>query len=177
MTGSIASVSQPAFSVILSRASIMIRMLMVDDAAQLLLAVVLQRGLAWQVRDRDHPAEPGFSAILPDRDQPVRPVESASHDLDAGAVDAAETEGRAAIPAKIAFGNRGRAECGRFAARPGEVVLFDLGKRGEWRAGCLLTHAAMADADLGRRCRQREADCAALAPTGQNGISRRSHTV
>jgi hypothetical protein len=36
----------------------MIRMLVADDIAKFFLAVTLERGLAWQVRDRDHPAEP-----------------------------------------------------------------------------------------------------------------------
>src|SRR5580692_3664823 len=127
----------------------MIRMLMADDAVQLVLAVALQRGLAWKVRYRNHPAEPGLGPILPDRDQPVRPVEGASHDLDTRTVDAAEAEWCAAVPAKIAFGDRRRAERGRLASGPGKVALFDLGERGERRSGCLLTHAAMADADLG----------------------------
>ena len=70
---------------------------MADDAAELVLAVVLERGLAGQVRNRDHPAEPGFGAVLPDRDQTIRPVEGAGHDLDAGAVDAAKTQRRAAV--------------------------------------------------------------------------------
>src|SRR5215472_15386671 len=70
--------------------SIMIRMLVADDGCHLFRAVVLQRGLARHVGDAHHPAEPGFGAELPGRDQPVRLVESAGHDLDAGAVDAPE---------------------------------------------------------------------------------------
>src|SRR5580698_3469086 len=69
---------------------IMIRMLVADDAAQLVLAIVLQRSLARQVGNRDHPAEPGLGTVLPDRNQPIRAVEGAGHDLDARAVDAAE---------------------------------------------------------------------------------------
>ena len=42
----------------------MVRMLVADDAAELLGTVVLQRGLARQVGDRHHPAEPGFGAVL-----------------------------------------------------------------------------------------------------------------
>src|SRR6476660_8052112 len=54
---------------------IMVRMLMADDAVNLVRSVVLQRGLARQIGDRDHPAEPGFGAELLDRNHPVRAVE------------------------------------------------------------------------------------------------------
>src|SRR5581483_5694341 len=70
--------------------SIMIRMLVADDGCHLLRAVILLRGLARHVGDAHDPAEPGFRAVLPCRDQPVRLVEGAGHDLDARAVDAAE---------------------------------------------------------------------------------------
>src|SRR5258707_3874126 len=85
--------------------SIMVRMLVADDAAKLVRAVVLQRGLARQIGDADHPAEPRVGAELLGRDQPIRPVEGAGHDLDPRAVDAAEAERGTAIPAKIALGN------------------------------------------------------------------------
>ena len=97
---------------------------MADDIVKLALAVALQRGLARQVRNRNHPAESGFRTVLPDRDQSIWPVESASHDLDTGAVEAAEAQRRAAIPAKVALGDRGRAERGRLAAGPGEIATF-----------------------------------------------------
>src|SRR5215469_3087145 len=87
--------------------SIMIRMLVAGDGGHLLRAVVLYRGLARQIRNADDPAEPGFRAILPRRDHVVRPVESAGHDLDAWAVDATEAQGRAAVRAEIALGDRG----------------------------------------------------------------------
>lgn len=148
---------------------------MADDIVKLALAVALQRGLARQVRNRNHPAESGFRTVLPDRDQSIWPVESASHDLDTGAVEAAEAQRRAAIPAKVALGDRGRAERGRLAAGPGEIALSDLGKRGKRRASGFLAHPAMADADLGRRRRQRKADRAALAAAGQNGFCNLSH--
>src|SRR5258707_3283103 len=93
--------------------SIMVRMLVADDATKLVRPVVLQRGLARQVGDADHPAEPGFGAELLGWYHPVRPVEGAGHDLDPRAVDAAEAERGAAIPAEIALGDRGGAERGR----------------------------------------------------------------
>src|ERR1700722_2264390 len=155
----------------------MVRVLMTNDTAQLLLAIILQRSLAAQVRDCDHPAKPGFGAILPDRDQAIRSVEGAGHDLDAGAVDAAETQGRAAIPAKIALGDGGGAERGRLATGPGEIAFFEFGEGREGRARGLLAHPAMADADLAGWCRQGKADRAALAPTGQNGLCHRGHAV
>src|SRR6202011_5093732 len=102
----------------------MIRMLMADDAVKLVLSIVLQRGLARQVGDRHHPAEPGFGTELLDRHQPVRPVEGAGHNLDPRTVDVAEAEWGAAIPAKIALGGRGRSKHGRLAAGPGEISLF-----------------------------------------------------
>src|ERR1700754_677908 len=71
-------------------ASIMVRMLVADDAAQLVRAVILQRGLARQIGDRNHPTKPGFGSILPRRYHPVGTVERAGHDLDLGAVDTAE---------------------------------------------------------------------------------------
>src|SRR5664279_4847042 len=80
---------------------IMVRMLVVDDAIQLVRAVILQCGLARQVGDSHHPAEPGFGAELLGRHDQVRAVERAGHDLDSGAVDAAEAERCAAIPAVI----------------------------------------------------------------------------
>jgi len=42
----------------------MVRMLVADDAANLFRTVVLQRSLARQIGDADHPAEPGFGAEL-----------------------------------------------------------------------------------------------------------------
>src|SRR6266852_8689817 len=101
---------------------VMVRMLVADDATKLVRAVVLQRGLARQIGDADHPAEPRFGAELLGRYHPVRPVEGAGHDLDPRAVDAAKTERRAAIPAKIALGDGGGAERRRLAAGPGEVL-------------------------------------------------------
>src|SRR5579862_4353240 len=106
----------------------MVRMLTADDTVKLFLSVALQRGLAAQVRNCDHPAEPGFCSILADRDQPIGPVEGAGHDLDAGAVDAAEAERCAAIATEIALSNRRGTERGRLAPRPGKIALFDLGK-------------------------------------------------
>src|SRR2546423_1602616 len=70
--------------------SIVVRMLVADDAAKLFRTVVLQRGLAGQVGDADHPAEPGFGAELLGRHHPVRAVEGAGHDLDPGSADAAK---------------------------------------------------------------------------------------
>src|SRR5690349_12652439 len=126
----------------------MIRMLVAGDGRHLVRAVILHGGLAWQVGNPHHPAEPGFRAVLPDRDHPVRLVDSAGHDLDPRTVDAAEAERRAARRAEIALCNRGRSERGGLAPGPGEVALLDIGERGEGRAGCLLTHPAMTDADL-----------------------------
>src|ERR1700722_1986521 len=105
----------------LTPTSIMVRMLVADDAAELFRTIVLQRGLARQVGDGDHPAQPGLGAILLGRPQPVRPVERAGHDLDARAADAAEAERGAAIGAEIPLGDRGGAERGRGAAGPGEI--------------------------------------------------------
>ena len=75
----------------------------------------------------------------------------AGHDLDPGAADPAEAQGRAAGGAEIALGDRGGLERRRLAAGPGEIFVLDVGERGERRARCLLAHPAMADADLGRR--------------------------
>src|SRR5262249_52658311 len=86
--------------------SIMIRVLAADDGGHLVRAVILHRGLAWQVGDAAHPAEPRFGAILPRRDHPVRPVEGTGQDLDAWSVDAAEAQGCAAVAAEIALGDR-----------------------------------------------------------------------
>ena len=108
--------------------------------------------------------------ILLRRHHPVGPVERAGHDLDPGAVDAAIAQRRAAGGAEIALGDGGGAERGRLAAGPGEILVLDVGEGGERRAGRLLAHPAMADADLGRR-----------APTAQSGRrrigSRRSERV
>src|ERR1700738_2930954 len=82
--------------------SIMVRMLVADDAAKLFRPVILQRRLAWQVGNPDHPAEPGFDAILPGRHHVVGPVERARHDLDPRAADATEAQRRAAVGAEIA---------------------------------------------------------------------------
>src|SRR5664279_6570335 len=137
---------------------IMVRMLVADDAAKLLRPVILQRGLARQVGDADHPAEPGFGAELLGRHYQVRPVEGAGHDLDSGTVEAAKTQRRAAIPAEIALGDRGGTERGRLAPGPGEIGVIDVGERGERRAGSLLAHPAMTDADFYRRPRYCEAN-------------------
>src|SRR6185437_6180355 len=85
--------------------SIMVRMLVADDGGHLLRPVILLRGLARKVRNADHPAEAGFGAELPGRDHPVGPVEGTGHDLDPGAVDAAEAQGRAAGRAEVAHGD------------------------------------------------------------------------
>src|SRR5437588_5941575 len=82
--------------------SIMVRMLVADDGAELLGAVILQRGLARQIGDADHPAEARFGAILPRRHQPVGAIEGPRHDLDFWAADAAEAQGCAAVGAEIA---------------------------------------------------------------------------
>src|SRR6478672_12937300 len=103
----------------------MVRMLVADDAAKLVRAVVLQRGLARQIGDADHPAEPGFGAELLGRYHPVRPVECAGHDLDPRAVDAAKAQRRAAIRAEIALGNGGGAERRWLAAGPGEIAAVN----------------------------------------------------
>src|SRR5258706_4319444 len=70
--------------------SIMVRMLVADDAVKLVRTVILQRGVAWQISNAHHPAKPGFGAELLGRYHPVRPVECAGHDLDPWSVDAAE---------------------------------------------------------------------------------------
>jgi len=129
----------------------MIRMLVADDAAHLLRPIILLRGLARQVGKTNHPAEPGFGAILAGGDHAVGAIEGAGHDLDPRAIDMPKAQWRAAILAKVTLGDRGRTEGGRLAAGPGEVALFDLGKGGEWSAGGLLAHAAMANTDcIGR---------------------------
>src|ERR1700730_18616574 len=155
--------------------SIMVRMLVADDAAKLVSPVVLQRGLARHVGDRDHPAEPGFGAELLGRYHPVGAVEGAGHDLDSRAVDAAKTQRRAAILAVVAFSDGGGAERGRLAAGPAEIAAVDVGEGGKRRAGRLLAHTAMTDADFYRRRRQREANGAALAAAGQKGFCNLGH--
>src|SRR5258708_1357609 len=147
----------------LSPLSIMVRMLVADDAMKPVRTVVLQRGLARQIGDRHHPSETGLGSKLLGRHHPVRPVERAGHDLDPRSVDAAEAERRPAIGAEIALGDGGGAERGRLAAGPGEIAALDVRKRRERRAGCLLAHPAMTDADLYRRGRYRKANGAALA--------------
>src|SRR5712671_153353 len=84
--------------------SIMVRMLVADDAVKLFRTVVLQCGLARHVGDRHHPAEPGFGSKLLGRHHPVRKVERAGHDLDLGAVDTVKAERCAAIGAVVALG-------------------------------------------------------------------------
>src|SRR4051812_23251793 len=105
----------------------MVRMLVADDAAELVRAVILHGRLARQVGDADYPAEPGFGSILPGWNQPVGAVEGAGHDLDPGAVDAAETQRRAAIPAEVAHGDGGGFERRRLAAGPAKICMFDIG--------------------------------------------------
>src|SRR5258708_30989422 len=85
--------------------SIMIRMLVADDAICLFRPVILQRGLARHVGDGDHPAEPGFGSKLPCRHHLVGVVERTGHDLDSWPADAAKAQRRAAGGAKIAFGD------------------------------------------------------------------------
>src|SRR5947209_5456237 len=155
--------------------SIVVRMLVADDSAKLIRTVVLQRRLARQVGDPYHPSKPGFAAELLGRHHPVRAVECAGHDLDSRTVEAAEAQRCAAVGAEIALGDGGGAERGGLAAGPGEIVAVDIGKGSERGAGCLLTHPAMANADLYRGCRKRKANGAALAAAGQNNVCRRSH--
>src|ERR1700693_944382 len=126
----------------------MVRMLVADDAVMLVRSIILQRGLAREIGDRNHPAKPGFAAELLDRDHSVRAVERTGHDLDPGAVDAAKAQGRAASGAEIALCDRGGAERRRLAAGPGEIAAFDVGERRERRAGRFLAHPAMTNADL-----------------------------
>src|SRR6267154_3481915 len=135
----------------------MVRMLAADDAVQLLRPVILHRGLAWQVGDAHHPAEPGFGAELLGRYHPVWPVERAGHDLDPRAVDAAKAERRAAIGAKIAHRDGGGPERGWLAAGPGEIAALNVSEGRERRAGRFLAHPAVTDADLHRRRRHRKA--------------------
>src|SRR5882672_883996 len=123
--------------------SIMVRILVADDLSQLLRSVILQRGLARQVGDANHPAKPGFGSILPRRHHPVGAVEGPGHDLDPGTVDAAKAQRRTAIPAEVALCDRGRAECRRLALGPGEISVFDIGEGGERCAARFLAHPAM----------------------------------
>src|SRR5260370_55428 len=128
---------------------IMVRMLVADDAVDLVRTVILQRGLARQVGDADHPAQPGFGAELLGRYHPVRAVERAGHDLDSSAVDAAKAQRRAAGGAEITLGDGGGAERGWLAAGPGEIAAVNVSERRERRAGRLL-------AQIGRAsCRER----------------------
>src|SRR5258708_16911883 len=62
--------------------SVMVRVLAADDAVKLFRAIVLQRGLARQVYDGHHPAEPRFGAKLLGRHQPGPPAEGAGPDRD-----------------------------------------------------------------------------------------------
>src|SRR5260221_6735826 len=100
----------------------MVRMLVADDAAELVRPVILHGGLARQIGDADHPAEPGFGSILPGRYDLVRPVEGAGHDLDPRAADAAEAQRRAALGAKIPLGDRRGFERRRPAAGPAGIA-------------------------------------------------------
>ena len=150
----------------------MVRMLVADDAAKLVRTVILQRGLARHVGDRHHPAEPGFGAELLGRYQLVGAVERAGHDLDPRTIDAAKAQRRAAIPAEITLGKGRGAERGRLAPGPGEIAAVDVSEGRERRAGRLLAHPAMTDADFHRRRRQRKANGAALTAAGQNGLCR-----
>src|SRR6266481_458976 len=152
--GLIATISQPAMSVIALPSSIMVRMLVADDAICLFRPVILQRGLARQIGDANHPAEPRFGSILPGWYDLIRPVERTGHDLDPRAVDAAEAERRATIPAKVTHGDGGGLKRRRFAAGPGKIGVLDIGEGSERRTGGLLAHPTMADADLGRQPRQ-----------------------
>src|ERR1041385_4931548 len=126
----------------------MIGMLVADDLAHHFRAVALQRGLARQVDDGADPAEPRLGSVLQGWYHPVGPVEGAGHDLDFGAADAAEAQGRAAGGAEIAHRDRRRLVCRRLAAGPGKKLGPKPRKGGERRAARLLTHPAMADADL-----------------------------
>src|SRR3954451_7611894 len=138
-------------------------MLVVGDGRQLFRTVILYGRLARQVGDAENPAEPGFGSILPGRNQPVGTVEGAGHDLDPGTVDAAEAQGRAAIPAEVTLGDRRGFERSRLAAGPAKVRMLDIGKGSERRARGFLAHPAMTDRDLGRSAGHCKADRAALA--------------
>src|SRR5260370_17183921 len=133
-----------------------------DEATKVVRPVVLERGLARNVGHRPDPPEPGFGSELLGRHHPVRAVERAGHDLDPWAVDAAKAERGAAIPAEIAHRDGGGAERGRLAAGPGEIAIFNVGEGRERRAGRLLAHPAMTDADLHRRRRYPKPTPAAL---------------
>src|SRR6202030_1608520 len=98
------------------------------DVVQLVRSIVLQRGLARQVGDADHPAEPGFGAELLGRYHPVGAVECAGHDLDSSPVNAAKAQRRAAGRAEIALGDGGGAIRGWPAAGPGEIAAVDVSK-------------------------------------------------
>src|SRR4029450_10372868 len=102
---------------------IMVRMLMAGDGRHLFRPVILLRGLARQVGDADHPAQPGFGSILPRRHHPGGAVERAGHDLDPRAADPPEAQWRAAVGAEIALGDGGGLEGGRLPAGPGEDVV------------------------------------------------------
>ena len=125
----------------------MVGMLMAGDGGHLPRSVILHRGLARQIGDADHPAEPGFGSKLAGRHHPVRPVESAGQHLDPRPADAAEGQRRAAGRAEIALGYGRRLERRRLAAGPGKVLVLDIGKGGERCAGRLLAHPAVTDAD------------------------------
>src|SRR5947209_7860534 len=108
--------------------SVMVRMLVADDFAELFRAIILQRGLARQVDDGPDPAQPRLGSKLQGRDHPVRPVERAGHDLDLSAADAAEAERRAAGGAEIAHRNRRGAEGRWFSTRPGKMLVRNVGE-------------------------------------------------
>jgi hypothetical protein len=82
----------------------MIGMLVADNAAKLVLARILGRGLAWKMRNVGYPGKLPLDADLECGSDAGRLVEAAGQQLDHRAADLAVGERRSARPAEVALG-------------------------------------------------------------------------
>src|SRR5882757_970782 len=157
------------------RISIVVRMLVADDAVKLFGTGNFKRASAGQIGNPADPSQMGLGSRGVGRDDEVRPVEAAGGEFNQVSADRPIAERRSTGSAKIALGDRRRAEGCRFAACPREIPELDVGQRYEWAANRFLTHPAVAQAYFDRGRIYREPNGAALTAAGQNSLSVRCH--
>jgi hypothetical protein len=151
----------------------MVRMLVADDAAKLVGPVVLQRGLARRLatpttqpsRDSVPNCRVGITRSGRSKAPVMISIRGPSMRRKLSGVPQSAQKSRSAIEEE-----RNAAGLPRVQAKS----PVNVGKRRKRRAGGLLAHPAMTDADFDRQRRHRKADGAALAAAGQKGLSPRS---
>src|SRR5882757_5029623 len=157
------------------RISIVVRMLVADDAVKLFGTGNFKRASAGQIGNPADPSQMGLGARGVGRDDEVRPVEAAGGELNHVSADRPIAERRSTGSTEIALGDRRRAEGRRFAACPCEILVLDVGERYECTANRFLAHPAVTQPYFHWPRIYGEPHGAALTAAGENSLPVRCH--